>query len=469
MLQGGKLSPGFAVRLNLIADPAILIFALHRATAGASGGWPPAFWVVVAVGVWLSVGIALRHYDPSSYDRAAFDDAALVTVLVMGASTLLEIGSLSAPAHWPIPRVGQFGLWAWPLAVGTRLFVFRKLAKREAPLDEVLILGTGPMARLTGQDLRKLGRHQVVGYLRFGNEGTRDENLLARLAGARGAPRVLGSVAEIDQVLRTIPVDEVYFAGNGRSHADEMQSAIRVCERLGIPFALPAYSFRLERARPVDREAVSDGYLHYHSHVPRPRALAFKRIFDVVASATALWLLTPLLIVVAVAIKLTSRGPLFFRQMRVGLRGKRFNMLKFRSMVVDAEARKALLAARNEQAGPVFKIKNDPRVTRVGRVLRKYSIDELPQLINVLRGDMSLVGPRPPVPDEVEKYEAWQRRRLSVRPGLTCIWQVSGRNQISFEEWMYLDMQYIDHWTLAGDFNLIFKTVPVVITGRGAS
>ncbi|HVI24538.1 MAG TPA: sugar transferase, partial [Myxococcales bacterium] len=357
MLQGGKLSPGFAVRLNLIADPAILIFALHRATAGASGGGPPAFWIVVAVGVWLSVGIALRHYDPSSYDRAAFDDAALVTVLVMGASTLLEIGSLSAPAHWPIPRVGQFGLWAWPLAVGTRLFVFRKLAKREAPLDEVLILGTGPMARLTGQDLRKLGRHQVVGYLRFGNEGTRDENLLARLAGARGAPRVLGSVAEIDQVLRTIPVDEVYFAGNGRSHADEMQSAIRVCERLGIPFALPAYSFRLERARPVDREAVSDGYLHYHSHVPRPRALAFKRIFDVVASATALWLLTPLLIVVAVAIKLTSRGPLFFRQMRVGLRGKPFNMLKFRSMVVDAEARKALLAARNEQAGPVFKIK----------------------------------------------------------------------------------------------------------------
>src|SRR3954467_5310005 len=357
-------------------------------------GGPPAFWIVVAVGVWLSVGIALRHYDPSSYDRAAFDDAALVTVLVMGASTLLEIGSLSAPAHWPIPRVGQFGLWAWPLAVGTRLFVFRKLAKREAPLDEVLILGTGPMARLTGQDLRKLGRHQVVGYLRFGNEGTRDENLLARLAGARGAPRVLGSVAEIDQVLRTIPVDEVYFPGTGRSHADEMQSAIRVCERLGIPFALPAYSFRLERARPVDREAVSDGYLHYHSHVPRPRALAFKRMFDVVASATALWLLTPLLIVVAVAIKLTSRGPLFFRQMRVGLRGKPFNMLKFRSMVVDAEARKALLAAKNEQAGPVFKIKNDPRVTRVGRVLRKYSIDELPQLINVLRGDMSLVGPR---------------------------------------------------------------------------
>jgi len=466
MLSGGKLlSPGFAVRLNLVVDPAILLFALHRATA--TGGLPHAAWIAFAVAVWLVVGIALRHYDPSAYERAAFDDAALVTILVMGVSTLLETANLVAPASVVVPRVARFFLWAWPLLVATRLFLFRQLARREAPLDGVLILGTGPMARLTGEDVKKRGRQHVVGYLRFANESARDEDLLGRLSGA--SPQVLGAAAQIDHVLRTTPVDEVYVAGNARSHADEMQTAIRVCERLGIPFALPAYSFRLERARPVDGEAVSDGYLHYHSHAPRPGAFALKRMFDVVASAAALWLLAPLFLVVTAGIKLTSRGPLFFRQERVGLRGKRFNMLKFRSMVVDAEARKAQLAARNEQAGPVFKMKNDPRVTRIGRVIRKYSIDELPQLINVLRGDMSLVGPRPPVPEEVEKYEAWQRRRLSVRPGLTCIWQVSGRNQISFEEWMYLDMQYIDHWTLAGDFNLIFRTVPVVITGRGAS
>jgi len=144
-------------------------------------------------------------------------------------------------------------------------------------------------------------------------------------------------------------------------------------------------------------------------------------------------------------------------------------MLKFRSMVVNAEELKAKLVAANEQAGPVFKMKRDPRITPIGRFIRKYSIDELPQLINVLRGEMSLVGPRPPIPAEVAKYEAWQRRRLSVRPGLTCVWQVSGRNEISFEEWMYLDMQYIDHWSLAQDFQLILKTVPVVLTGRGAS
>ncbi|GAC1351786.1 MAG: hypothetical protein NVSMB1_08180 [Polyangiales bacterium] len=138
-------------------------------------------------------------------------------------------------------------------------------------------------------------------------------------------------------------------------------------------------------------------------------------------------------------------------------------------MVVNAEALKATLADRNEQSGPVFKMKNDPRITGIGRFIRKYSIDELPQLINILRGEMSIVGPRPPVPSEVEKYEAWQRRRLSVRPGLTCVWQVSGRNTISFQEWMYLDMQYIDHWSLKHDFQLIMKTVPVVLTARGAS
>jgi lipopolysaccharide/colanic/teichoic acid biosynthesis glycosyltransferase len=175
------------------------------------------------------------------------------------------------------------------------------------------------------------------------------------------------------------------------------------------------------------------------------------------------------MIVVAAFIKLTSRGPILFRQLRVGQHGKQFHMLKFRSMVADAEELKARLMAHNEQTGPVFKMARDPRITRVGRFIRKFSIDELPQLINILRGEMSIVGPRPPVPSEVAKYEAWQRRRLSVRPGLTCVWQVSGRNQISFEEWMYLDMQYIDHWSLAHDFQLILKTVPVVLTGRGAS
>jgi lipopolysaccharide/colanic/teichoic acid biosynthesis glycosyltransferase len=144
-------------------------------------------------------------------------------------------------------------------------------------------------------------------------------------------------------------------------------------------------------------------------------------------------------------------------------------MLKFRSMVVNAESLQKEILAKNEQSGPVFKMRNDPRITPLGRFLRKFSIDELPQLINVLRGDMSLVGPRPPVPQEVAQYLAWQRRRLSMRPGLTCSWQVSGRNQLSFTQWMYLDMAYIDHWSLAEDLKLLARTVPVVFSGKGAS
>jgi exopolysaccharide biosynthesis polyprenyl glycosylphosphotransferase len=318
--------------------------------------------------------------------------------------------------------------------------------------------------------MRHHGRHAVVGHLTWPDESDRDLALLERsYAVDNSACKVLGAATQIEETLRKVAVSEVYIAGNVRKSGSEMQDVIRVCEKFGMPFALPAYSFRLERAQAVDPKPISDGYLHYHSTESKPHQMALKRLFDIISSAVALWLLLPLFGVVMALIKLTSRGPIFFKQERVGQHGRAFHMLKFRSMVINAEELKAKLAEQNEQTGPVFKMKNDPRVTGIGRFIRKYSIDELPQLINVLRGDMSVVGPRPPVPREVEKYEAWQRRRLSVRPGLTCIWQVSGRNQITFEQWMYLDMQYIDHWSLAQDFSLIFKTFPVVITGRGAS
>jgi exopolysaccharide biosynthesis polyprenyl glycosylphosphotransferase len=270
-------------------------------------------------------------------------------------------------------------------------------------------------------------------------------------------------------VLRERIVDEVYFAvSSHRMHAG-VQQGVAICERLGVPFAIPICDYRLARARPAYGGSLSDGYVHYLMGRYSPVQAAVKRMLDILASSAALVVLSPLLLCAALAVKLSSRGPVFFRQERVGLHGRTFAMLKFRSMVSNAEALKADLEHRNEQAGPVFKIAHDPRVTAVGRFLRKHSIDELPQLVNVLRGDMSLVGPRPPLPKEVAKYEAWQRRRLSVRPGLTCVWQVSGRNQISFEQWMLLDMQYIDHWNLLQDLRLIVRTVPVVLSGRGAS
>jgi len=457
----GTLAPGITAKLNLVADLAWLLASVVLATlwSGRSLDGVELIWfAVAATATWLITSTAVRHYDPAS-DREVMDDVALVSILVLAVCTVLALVSLAGPETASLPRVPQFLVTLWPMTLLFRVVLFRQLSEREGPLDEVLIIGTGPMGRITAEDLMKRGRRKVVGFLRFEDE-QRPDNLRAPF---------LGVTSDLEGILRTVPVSEVYVAGSNLKYPEAMQQAIKTCEKFGIPFALPAYSFRLDRARPVASKAIVDGYLHYVSVDVKPGQMALKRLFDIVASACALWVLLPMFGIVAMIIKGSSRGPVFFKQQRVGILGKPFNMLKFRSMVTNAEELKAKLEKLNEMSGPVFKMKNDPRVTAIGRFIRKYSIDELPQLINVLRGDMSIVGPRPPVPPEVAKYEAWQRRRLSVRPGLTCIWQVSGRNQISFEQWMYLDMQYIDHWSLKNDINLILKTVPVVLTGRGAS
>jgi exopolysaccharide biosynthesis polyprenyl glycosylphosphotransferase len=195
-----------------------------------------------------------------------------------------------------------------------------------------------------------------------------------------------------------------------------------------------------------------------------------KQVIDVVGAMIILLISAPFLLPIALIIKLTSPGPVLFRQQRSGLSGKPFTMLKFRSMVTDAEQRKRELEVFNEMSGPVFKVTNDPRVTRIGRWIRRWSLDEFPQLVNVLRGEMSLVGPRPLPVDEVRRFDDLaHRRRLSVKPGLTCLWQISGRNNMTdFKDWVRLDLEYIDNWSLWLDLKILFKTIPVVLTGAGA-
>ena len=194
-----------------------------------------------------------------------------------------------------------------------------------------------------------------------------------------------------------------------------------------------------------------------------------KRTIDIIGAGLGLILLSPIIAIVACAVKVTSKGPIFFSQKRVGKNGELFEMYKFRSMVVNAEELKEKLEEQNEMSGPMFKIKDDPRVTKVGKFIRKTSIDELPQLWNVLKGDMSLVGPRPSLPKEVEQFDNWMFKRLSVRPGLTCYWQVSGRNNIGFEDWMKLDCKYVDDRNIWIDIKLIFKTVGVLFGDKNAS
>ena len=193
-----------------------------------------------------------------------------------------------------------------------------------------------------------------------------------------------------------------------------------------------------------------------------------KRLIDIICPLLGVLILSPLFIIIAIIIKTTSKGPVFFSQKRVGKNGKEFDMYKFRSMVVNAEELKEKLAAQNEMSGPMFKMKDDPRVTKVGKFIRKTSIDELPQLWNVLKGDMSLVGPRPSLPKEVAQFEDWMHKRLEVKPGLTCYWQVSGRNNIDFEDWMKLDCKYVDERNTWVDIKLIFKTVGVLFGDKNA-
>jgi exopolysaccharide biosynthesis polyprenyl glycosylphosphotransferase len=447
-------------QVNLLADCAALSIAAFAASFG--GGtlhWMVAPGLALAsVLLWTLQSRLLRHYDAWN-GRTVGSDVALTCLTLAGMIGILALLRPIVPRYAAGSDLTRFAWVASPLILWLRLTT-SWLRRREVTDRPVIIVGLGPLGRHTALEMRDAndGR-RVVGFLRFEQESIHD-----RLP----AP-VLGDAADIESMLKAHVVDEVYLAGQRDAQHHEMQRVITVCERFGIPFALPAAGFRFSRAEPQHKKATADGYIHYLSVRAKPVQRAMKRAIDIAVSAVALGLLSPLLTTVAVLVKLTSRGPILFKQARVGQNGRQFNMLKFRSMVVNAEELKARLLAQNEQNGPVFKMKSDPRITGIGRFIRKFSIDELPQLLNVLRGEMSLVGPRPPIPSEVAKYEAWQRRRLSVRPGLTCVWQVSGRNEISFEEWMYLDMQYIDHWSLQRDLELIAKTVPVVLTGRGAS
>jgi len=461
-LRINTLAPGMTRTLKVAADCCVLVLASTSSATSAS--WrldsdAALATMALATTAWLLGSRVLGQHDTSKKQGIA-DELALVSVLSLVVAGAIALLPAAIPGFANDLSVRRFLAVLWPGTILLRLAMptARVLAPDEP--EDVLVVGTGALGRHTACQLRDQERLRGAFYYLSFPDGARGDDLPGTW---------LGTSDDLERVLGERAFQEVYIAGSSLRHGSAMQAAIRVCERLGVPFALPASHFRFDRARPADTRAITDGYVHYLSVEHKPRQMAIKRVLDVLGSTGALLLLSPLFVVVALLVAITSPGPILFRQRRVGRYGRLFNMLKFRSMVADAEALRPGLTRQNEQSGPVFKIRDDPRITRVGRILRKYSIDELPQFINVLRGDMSIVGPRPPVPSEVARYEAWQRRRLSVRPGITCLWQVSGRNEISFEEWMYLDMQYIDHWSLVEDIKLILKTVPVVVTGRGAS
>ncbi len=328
----------------------------------------------------------------------------------------------------------------------------------------VLIVGTG---RRAIDVARLVLDHKYWGYkiLGFVSDGHRLPNGWARY-------RVYGTVPEIRSLLERgeFPeiVDEIVFAVT-RKKLDEMKQIFLLCEELGIRARVAMNFFQNRLARIEVEELEGIPFLTFTTTPSNETQLAAKRMLDIAVSLMLLGLSLPVIVLAALAIKLTSPGSVVFKQKRIGLNGRTFTLYKFRTMIANAHERLGEVSHLNEMTGPVFKATNDPRITAVGRIMRKFSFDELPQLWNVLKGDMSLVGPRPPIPEEVRSYHRWQRRRLSMKPGLTCLWQVNGRNNVDFDRWMQMDLQYIDNWSPSLDLKILLRTIPAVLLGRGAS
>jgi len=324
----------------------------------------------------------------------------------------------------------------------------------------MLVVGTG---RRAADFIRKVDRHPEWGFELLGaidDEPARAIRHVDRL-------KVVGTLADMPRIFHDEAVDEVVFVVP-RSRLSALLKSIEDCETEGIVVTICVDLFDLQLAKSSVTELEGLPLLHFKTTHAREWQLFLKRVFDISLSSLGIALLSPLLLIVAVLIKITSRGPVFFKQSRLGYHGRKFTLYKFRTMRKGAHDVLSVVTDLNDMTTPEFKLKKTQWITPLGRVLRKFSIDEFPQLFNVFVGHMSFVGPRPTVPDEVDKYMTWHRRRFSMKPGITCLWQVGGRNKLNFEEWMKLDLEYLDHWSLKLDMLILLKTIPVVLFGIGA-
>jgi len=431
--------------LDRLLNPALHPFSSYL--------WPMALSVVVWAGAASSLGLYRFSIRRSGWEkiRIVLESSILLGLFLGFLSFALKL-ELSRPLIFLFSAFQAIGL------SGARGVVALWTRGRDTGVRNIVIVGSGPHAREMGA--------LVSRYSEWGLK------LLGYIESDSGRPNgdsdVLGTLGVIPQILESHVVDEIFFVGSAHKDLDCLEEILPICRELGVRTRVAA-SFFPAKVSKVSMEFVENVPLITFSTTPdRTWALLVKRIMDVVISAILLVLLAPFMALVGLAVKLTSSGSIVYRQVHCGLYGRRFVLYKFRSMIDGAEDVLWEIRHLNEMDGPVFKMRNDPRVTPLGRFLRKTSIDEWPQFWNVLKGDMSLVGPRAPLPEEVKEYTRWQRRRLSVKPGITCLWQVSGRNEIDFHEWMRMDLSYIDNWSLLLDFKILLRTFPVVLLGKGA-
>ena len=385
----------------------------------------------------------------------------LVAFTTAGLALLFQIDMISA----------GFLLTFWILAtlfmcvgrIGERI-TLAWMRRKGRNLRNIVIIGTNPRAVKFAREIRakpELGYH-LLGFVDEPWEKLDPQHL--------EGISIISTLEKFQGFIRTFSVDEVLVALPLRSYYQQASKIVAQCEEQGILVRMLGDLFSPKLAKSAIDQVGGHPTFTLNTGAIGDQAILIKRIFDLLIAVPSVILLLPFFAFVAAAIKLTSPGPVFFIQERVGLNKRLFRLMKFRTMVQQAESLQAKLEHLNEVERAAFKITDDPRITPLGRLLRKTSIDEFPQLINVMNGDMSLVGPRPlPVRDFQEFNEDWHRRRWSVRPGITCLWQVSGRSSISFSKWMELDLQYIDKWTLWLDLKILFKTIPSVMKGTGAA
>lgn len=390
----------------------------------------------------------------------------------LGRATLISSIALlvaSQIGKWPtinLRTILTFGVVTFTTIALMRMLLrlnLRRLRRSGINVKALLLVGGGARGRRFAEQVRQ---RQDLGYKLFGYIDS--DPAFARHS--IGDAPWLGTLEDLPSILANEVIDEAAIALPIKSHYSQIESVVGLLEEQGITTHLLSDLFPQKLARAHSSELDGMPVVSLHSVPPFSWRTEAKRLFDLIAGTVLLVLSAPILLVAAIAIRLDSPGPIFFVQDRVGLNKRRFRMLKFRTMHADAEARMQEIEHLNEKTGPIFKIRNDPRITSVGRWLRKTSIDELPQLVNVLLGDMSIVGPRPlSLRDALRMEETWQKRRFSVKPGLTCLWQVSGRSSLSFEQWMQLDLQYIDNWSLGLDASILIRTIPAIVSARGAS
>ena len=414
--------------------------------------------------VWAVVGYFSRFYrdlemsNPIQLVLKLLNQLAIVLVFIYAGLYLLRRGDISRT------YVMMVGMVDFILLVAGRYVSYSGIAwmrQRLGRFHYFLIIGCGSRAHEMAtliEESRSMGL-RLVGFVNPTSESS-------KLSDRFGRYEVI-PLSAVEQVLEDRVVDEVVFAVSMQELA-RLEPLMSHCANVGVKTRVQLEFLPSPYSR-IYLENFRDVPLLSLSTAPESELLLFlKRTVDVVVAALSLVLLVPVLISIAVAIRITSPGDVLFRQTRCGLGGRRFTLYKFRSMVNNAEQLRAELHQLNELDGPAFKISDDPRITPVGRLLRRFSLDELPQLWNILRGDMSFVGPRPAIPDEVGMYEPWQRRRLRMRPGLTCMWVLEGRSDVDFQRWIQLDLAYIDNWSLWLDCKIFLRTIPIVISGKGA-